>query len=253
LAQTYVGNDEVQDRGKAMDQALKMLVKLSGDDLKNPICWQALAWAGRCYSSNEDFPKAEDAFKKIMDEKGLWAEVAQRQGSYYWLLLKMKQLALPAIQKEAEGWLNKYRAYRHSPEGCGVIYLLASNQEAQAEPGVRRDQKTGRPVSVGGDSLARLRAADRLLKELIDFENDFTERAATKRMRIILAIAIGQSKERDIYKVNTFDECFLLALVEQADLNDFLKDSKKTEGMSEEEIAKQRNTRYARMIRALDR
>ncbi|HEV3142352.1 MAG TPA: hypothetical protein VGZ47_00545, partial [Gemmataceae bacterium] len=91
-----------------------------------------------------------------------------------------------------------------------------------------------------------------LLKELIDFENDFTERAATKRMRIILAIAIGQSKERDIYKVNTFDECYLLALVEQADLNDYLKEAKKSDG-NEEEITKLRNTHYARTIRALDR
>jgi tetratricopeptide (TPR) repeat protein len=237
LAQTYATNEEVQDRGKAMDQALKVLIKLSGEDLKNPTCWQALAWVGRCYAANEDFPKAEDAYKKIMDEKGAWAEIAQRQASYYSLLLKAKQMAPVAIQKEAEAWLTKYRSYRHSPEGCGVLYLLASQQEAQAEAGVKRDQKTKRPISVGGDALARLRVADRLLKELIEFENDFTERAATKRMRIILAIAIGQSKERDIYKVNSFDECYLLALVELADLNDVVKDAKKAEGTSDEDLA----------------
>ncbi|HLW64109.1 MAG TPA: tetratricopeptide repeat protein [Gemmataceae bacterium] len=253
LAQTFATDVEVQDRGKAMDEALKVLSKLSGEDVKSPVCWQALAWVGRCYAANEDFPKAEEAYKKVMDEKGPWAEVAQRQASYYWLLLKMKQATAQAMQKEEEAWLAKYRSYRHSPEGCGVLYLLASNQEAQAEPGIKRDPKTKRPVSVGGDALARLRVADRLLKELIEFENDFTERAATKRMRIILAIALGQSKERDIYKVNTFDECYLLALVELADLNDFVKDSKKNEDLSEEAVAKQRNTYYARAIRALDR
>jgi hypothetical protein len=253
LAQTFATDAEVQDRGKAMDEALKVLTKLSGEDLKNPVCWQALAWVGRCHAANEDFPKAEEAYKRIMDEKGPWAEMAQRQASYYSLLLKTKQATAQAMQKEEEGWLTKYRSYRHSPEGCGVLYLLASNQEAQAEAGVKRDPKTKRPISVGGDALARLRVADRLLKELIEFENDFSERAATKRMRIILAIAIGQSKERDIYKVNTFDECYLLALVELADLNDFMKDSKKNEDLSEEAVTRQRNTYYARTIRALDR
>src|SRR5258706_13373385 len=110
------------------------------------------------------------------------------------------------------------RSYLNPPEGCGIRYSLASNLEAQAEAGVKRD-KNGRPTTVTADAEGKLARAERLLRDLAETENDYTERATTKRMRIILALAIRRAADRDEAKPKDFERCFLMALPAVAELN----------------------------------
>src|SRR5437899_7199276 len=91
-------------------------------------------------------------------------------------------------------WLEQYRPYWTTPEGCGARYFLAIalEEQANASGGVKRDA-SGRPTQVSQEAATRLKEAERHLRALTESENDFTDRAANKRMRIILAIAIRET------------------------------------------------------------
>src|SRR5205823_12456865 len=106
-------------------------------------------------------------------------------------------------------------------------------------------------TKVTAEAAALLKAAERHLRFLTEFENDYSERAAAKRMRLILAIAIRETPDRDPAKVTTFENCYLLALLEVAELQEELKDPMVAE--DPEKPAELRKRHYQRAVKALDR
>jgi hypothetical protein len=250
LAQTFT-DQEQKERGEALFKALQTLDKLAGQDSKHSICWLARAWYARCQTEMQDFPKAKEAFNVIFNERGPQVDTAQRVAGYFRLLmLSAEQQVRPeSLVQQARDWLNRYRSYQNTPEGCGVRYFLASKLEQLAEPGITRDANTGRPTAVGGTAASYLREADGLLRGLTENENDFTARAAARRMPVILAISISLARDRDPEKLNNFEGCYLLALLEIAELNDKVAKGK----LSAEDVQKLQREHYARVIRALDR
>src|SRR5262249_21689328 len=156
--------------------------------------------------------------------------------------------ATPQLIASLQRWLDQYRTYWETPEGCGARYFLADALEKQAyATGVKVDAKTGRPTQVSADAALRLKEADRHLRDLTEFENDFSDRAAGKRMRVILAIAIRETPDRDPDKVTTFENCYLLAILEVAELNEELK---KPENDDPDKAKTTRRRHYQRVIRA---
>lgn len=250
LAQSF-GDNEQKQRGDALFKAMGVLDRLASEDAKQPACWLARAWYGRCQTDMQDFPKAKDAFAAIFAEKGPSVDAAQRVAGYFRMLMLNAegQTKSDALAQQARDWLNRYRAYQNTPEGYGVRYFLASQLEGLAEAGIIRDRTTGRPSSVSGAAAAFLREADALLRGLTETENDFSERAASKRMRVILGISLSLARDRDPDKLNTFEGCYLLALLEIADLNDKLSKEK----LTGEDGQKLRLEHYLRVLRALER
>jgi hypothetical protein len=251
LAQTH---EALKDRGIAMDRAQKVLQKLADRDIKHPMSILAKAWVGRCFHENEDYNKADDTYKAIIAESGPQSEPGKRVALYFRMLMLVRQgnTKPTTMVQLADTWLNTYRPYQNTAEGCGVKYLLASLLESLAEPGIIRDKKTGLPVRVGGDAQMHLRRAERFYKELADFENDFTERAAGKRMRTVLGLITNRAVNLD--QLVTFDECYLAALAEIARLNETLRlggPSDPAEGA--EDVDKLKRRSYLRVIQALTR
>ncbi len=254
-AVTYSADSgEIQSRAKLMSAAMATFTRLAQRDPKHPLCGLAKAWLGRCYFENDDFSKATATFDEIQAERGVHANDAKRVAAYFRILMVRKQgVDLLKQASMLQSWLERYRAYLKTPEGCGARYFLADTLERIAyDPqrgGVKLDDR-GRPLSVNAEAAARLREAERLLRALTEFDNDFTERAASKRMRLLLAIAIRETPERNPEKVNSFEKCYLLALLEVAELNEDLKNPEITE--DPERVAEIRRQRYQRAARALD-
>ncbi|MCX7700448.1 MAG: hypothetical protein N2039_06185 [Gemmataceae bacterium] len=255
-ALTYAAEaGEIQVRAKLIAAAMDVFKRLAGRDPKHPTCWLARAWLGRCHLENEDYSKAAEQFDAIQAERGIHANDAKRVAAYFRILMVRKQDS--DLVKQAgmfQSWLERYRPYINTPEGCGARYFLADTLERIAyDPqrgGVKLDER-GRPVSVTAEAASRLKQAERLLRALTEFDNEFTERAAAKRMRLLLAIAIRETPERDPEKVDSFEKCYLLALLEVAELNEDLKNPEFAE--DPDRVAEARRQRYQRAARALDR
>lgn len=257
LAQTYGADerktDEIKKRAEGLTAAGKAFDKLADIDPRHPTCWLARAWLARTLYENDDYPKATTQFELIQAERGPHADDAKRVAAYFRIQMARRQGLTPTQQlTQLQNWLERYRAYQNTPEGCGVRYFIADAQEtiARANMGVAYDDK-GRPIRVTAEAAQRLKDAERRFRELTEFENDFTERAANRRMPLILAIAIRETPDRDPAKVTTFENGFLLAQLEVAELNEALKTP---EAMDNPEKAQQlRKKHFAAAVRALDR
>jgi hypothetical protein len=244
--------DDVKTRALTLDQARKSFEKLQNQDTKHPVCWLARAWAARCWFENDDFGKATLAFEELQAERGPGLDEARRVAAYFRILMARKQgQANKDLVVSLQRWLEQYRPYSESAEGCGARYFLADALEGLADAGVKRDPMTGRPTQVTAEAAARLKEAERLLRALTESENDFTDRAANKRMRIILAIAIRETPDRDAAKVTTFENCYLLSLLEVAELNEELKKPEIGDDPEKSKAARRRH--YNNVIRAIDR
>src|SRR5262245_29775898 len=240
-----------------LDKAMKSLGKLAVQDPKHPTCWIARAWLGRCQTDMQDFAKAKAAFDLVKAERGAYVDAAKRITGYFDLLMLNDEGQTPEtkLEQDAYKWLNSYRSYLNTPEGCGVRYYLASNLENQAEAGIKRD-KNGRPATVTADAEGKLARAERLLRDLADTENDYTERATTKRMKIILALAIRRAADRDVSKLKDFERCFLIALLEMAELNEKTTELNKKSPPPDnlnEQLEKIRKEQYQKVLTAVDR
>ncbi len=244
--------DDIKTRALTLIQARKVFEKLQEIDSKNPICWLARAWAGRCWFENDDYAKAAAAFEQIQAERGPYLDDAKRVGSYFRILMTRKQ-GQPASQTltAAQRWLEQYRAYADSPEGCGARYIVADALEALANSGIKRDKATGRPIQVSAEAATRLKQAERILRALTEFENEFSDRAANRRMRIILAIAIRETPDRDPDQVKTFENCYLLSLLEVAELGEELKKPEVADYADKGRAARRKH--YQRVVKAIER
>jgi hypothetical protein len=261
LAQTYAdtsSTDELKKRGALMIDAGKAFEKLSKEVAQHPICSLARAWLARCYFENDDYPKANDQFEAIRNERGPQTDDAKRVAEYFRVLMGRKEgtptpMTLQQQVSGLQGWLERYRTYQHTPEGCGARYFLADALEREAHAlkgGIEVDAK-GRPIKVSADAAGLLKQAERHLRYLTEFDNDFSDRAAAKRMRLILAIAIRETPDRDPAKLKTFENCYLLALLENAELNEEMKVPENVE--DPEKLAALTKKHYVRAARALER
>lgn len=249
MSQTYKAN---LDKNKAVDRAMKVLQQLAGGDSKNAMTWIGKAWLARCQAETQDFPAAKIAFDAVAKEKGSHVEHAQRLASYFRIRMMLAENATAGqIQAALENWLNRYRSHHNTPEGFGAKFLLAVTFQNMAATGINIDEKTNKLKSVTAAAENYLVRASALYKDLIDVDNEFTERAANRRMSCILGIAFRRARDRDVSKLNTFDECYLIALVELAELNQLAQDGQGTgPGI---DIGAERKKRHAKVITAIER
>jgi hypothetical protein len=209
-ALTYL--DESKDkllveRGKKVQEALRILKKLAGGDATNPISWQAAAWLGNCLDLNGEPPKARAKLLEVVSSTIPAAAEGRRLARYFRLRLQYEEpleeeKADPKFKStlinDANAWLVSYPSYARTPEGFGVYYLLARLLRERAG-----DSKTP-PLQKEGD-LARAR---RLLKEVEQIENDFTDSA--RRLKIAIISDQG-GFTRKIESLSTFEDCYVRA------------------------------------------
>ena len=256
LAQTYPGDDDAKKKGDAMELAIKVLTKVMDADAKHPTCWLARAWLGRCYASNQDFPKAKDAFETIAKERGPYTDAAQRVAGYFQLLMLNAEGQTPPNQLEARAnaWMTRYRSFLNTPEGYGVRYFLATYLWTQGQAGITYDKKTKRPTGVSNIAETSIGRAERLMRELAETENDYSQRAADLRMNMLIVLALRRFPTRDLGKLSKFEDCYMLAQLEIAELNEDLRDSTKVgEDADPDKVAALRKNRYGEVAKAVDK
>ncbi|QEL20952.1 hypothetical protein [Limnoglobus roseus] len=238
LADTYIQAEgqDLLDQAKALQDARKIFADLGQQDVNNPICWAARAWVGACYYEMQDMGKAKEAFAAVRSDAlrnptagadGVrMVEFFEAQREY----VSGRGGDLPAVRTarvKTKGWLDKdkYKA-RMTPERLSMTYYHAilTQREAEGDLGnvyEKKDAKgkpSGKLVSVTASARALLQEAARDYKKLLEFDNDYTDRASRQRMRAIRFI-VGNARKPAAQYTN-FDECLMAAQVRLGGLDE---------------------------------
>jgi hypothetical protein len=244
-AQTYIEPGEEGKRSELLKRASESLGKLAAqrDTLQDPLCWQALAWAGYCQLENEDPKAARKTLSDLIADTSEPAENGRRLARYFRMLVYPRDTdrgnPYGLVQQAGEEWLRLYPEQAHTPEGCGVRFELANAYLNQATAMPKAQQQSQR-------ARAFYEKALRAFQTLEQTENEYTARAHQNKLNIILTT----SQERtagDISKLKDFQECYLRAQLEVAQLN---QTGKKSDTAKPEQ---ERDQRYKNMVLALTR
>lgn len=223
LADAYISPEgqEAVKRGEALDAAKAIFLALGKKDTNSPISWSARAWAGACDIEKTDVKLAEDAFKQIRIDAtkspasgdGVrMVEFFEAQNKY----LQNRRGSANDVRMAkilVKNWLDKdtYRS-RNTPERLSMTYYLASLSEREAMFGIQFDKATPPKItSIDGNARVQLMEASREYKKLIEFDNEYSDRAGKARTRVVRTLVMGATKKPNEY--TTFEECQMAALV----------------------------------------
>jgi tetratricopeptide (TPR) repeat protein len=247
-AQTFTEQSEAAKRAELFKKAIDLLGKLSKRDSKSPICWQALAWLGRCYQENEDPKTARKVYAELIAEGAEEADAGRRLARFFRLQTLLGEgdpkKAVADIRKAGEEWLIIYPNYLNTPEGYGVRFELANAYLKQALAAKQSPQ-----------ARSLHEEAQKLFKSLEQTENDYSTSARELRLQSLLLSLqerFGDLRKPERFgealrKLKDFEECNLLAQFEMALMHD---DAKKFKGDELEDVRKQH---FAKILDALNR
>jgi hypothetical protein len=241
--QTYVDQSEDAKRSEILKKAIDTLDKAAAQrgSTSDPICWEALAWLGRCQQENDDPKGARKIYAEVIAEPGEQAASARRLARFFRMqtLAKDPDLKNPLLQVQLAGeeWLRLYPQYLNSPEGCGVRFELADAYVKQVASLPKTPQRAQREAEL-------YQKAQKLYEALEQSENDYTSKARENRLIIILKVAQERSRG-DITKLKDFEECYLRAQLEVAQIN---QAAKKLTG---ENLEGEREKHYKNILKAL--
>ena len=260
IAITYRGPDstvaEIKQRELALKEAASTFQKLI-DDANTPreIYYVAKAW--RAYTDDVDQKPLADVKKKyeeILKETAPVAEQGRRWAGYFY----MRQVAerggvdrrFAEVDRLADAWVNAHRSALKTSEGQAVLFLQgkAVMELAKETKGINFDQKT-KLITVSPAADEYLRKAERIFRQLVDLGGEFADRASFERDQIILIRSRSKAKA-DLNNLQTFEECYLNAQVELAELDAFIREKKTA---TPEEIAKESAVRYRNAVESLTR
>jgi TolA-binding protein len=201
-ADTFNAQDanQVQERGKVLDTAKAIFDAVGKKDPTNPLCWTARAWVGACDLEKQDNGKAQDAFKRIRDaaksnpaaaDGVRMADFFEIQGKFLEARAKKEKGLISAARIGIQNWMNadKYRA-RITPERTSATYyfahltMLLGTAEVVFEPDPK-DPKRKRVKGVNSNGATLLQQANREYKKLLEYDNDYTDRAAREQTQTI--------------------------------------------------------------------
>jgi hypothetical protein len=224
-AQTYFDLAKLQVlevRGKKVQESASQLDKLAGEDTNNTVTWQASAWLGWCLYENGEVPKARAKLTEVINSAVPAAADGRRLARYFKLYIQYAQPLeeektdpkfLAGLIGDANGWLVSYPSYSRTPEGCGLRFLLAEFLHRRAAD----------PKTAAAQKDADLARARRLLKEVEQSENDFTDRA--RRLKVAI-IRDQKGFTREIAKLPTFEDCYVRAQFEIISMDEEAKPGK---------------------------
>ncbi|HMC66105.1 MAG TPA: hypothetical protein VKI65_14295, partial [Gemmataceae bacterium] len=209
---------DILKRGETVQKAIGVLKKLAAREESGSLGWIARAWIGRCYQEIDNNVAARKELNAVIAQEGEVADASRRLARYFRLQLIKDdpQIKNPHAElvKAADEWLKIYRRHHDSPEGCGVRWELANAYFTQAQKmplaGIKKDQL---------DAKARglYIEAQKIFRSLEETENDFTERARNRKLRIMLILSatrVGEKVEFNPAALKTFEEAHLWAQYE---------------------------------------
>lgn len=212
-AQTYfmIGKDETRigiERAKVVEKSREALQKIAGKDQSKSVSWQAEAWLGRCYQETGEPKKARAKYSLLVENAAPPAQDARRLARYFRLLC-IKQDPDPTqdkdpvatIKEAAARWLKDYPQFHKTPEGYGVMYLLADAIVQEAD-------KPNIPQAAKNEVFTQART---LLTKIEASDNEYTEKA--RRYKLSLISKMG-GFDKPVAALKTFEECYVRAQYE---------------------------------------
>ncbi|VTS04168.1 tetratricopeptide repeat protein [Tuwongella immobilis] len=258
-ALTFAGEGDRRTRGDQLLKAAKLLDD-AGQDEDLPLSWVAKAWIVYCLYETDSGVEADRAYRSLIGEER--KRPAASDGIRLAKFFNLRQTARNGapgfeleVQKAADAWLNQYRrrSDRLTMEGLGVQYILAGILRARADKMIKRDPKTGLPVSPPvGDAQSLLNRAASLYQTIASSDNEYSERAVRNRINIVIDQTAARAD--DPSKLTTFEQCYLAAQVEQALLNQKAKMAASSDAtMTPEQVEALRKSTYTKIISLIDR
>lgn len=209
---------EIKARAAVIGEAKESLSRLGVQDNEDPVSWLARVWAGRCAEELDNKPEARRVYEAVAGEKSEAATDAARSASYLLLRFQARDEQVPNrpahVQKliqACDDWLTRYKPGVQTPDGQGVRYILAGLLEEQALAGVRRDER-GNLATLPAAARQTLSRVEKMYRDLVETENEFTERARGKRAGVLVAL-MGERARDSVARLTNFEECYLAAQV----------------------------------------
>ncbi len=225
---------DVEQRGNQYNAAKKIFEKIMYMDEKEPICWQARAWAAQCDFKAGEEGNAIRAFSELMAKKSNPAASAGVRVARYFGIFRAfdkdartERQRWERTEKDASEWLRDYSAYRNTQEGISARYYLAFMKYTLGRADLIYDKDGKRATGFKNvDAKTRLDDAQRLFRELTETDNEFNEKATRYRSIILVttADAAGQGDSPPPETLNSFELCYLMAQVQIARLSQFRTD-----------------------------
>lgn len=207
---------QIQERGAVLDRARVIFESVGTKDPLNPLCWTARAWAGAIYLEKQDATKAADAFKKIRDAAKTYPAAFDgvRMADFFDVQTKFvearakktERAVVTAARIAVMNWLNndKYKT-RVTPERTSATYynanltMLLGTSYVITEPDPK-DKKKRIFKSVDANGAALLQLANREYKKLLEYDNEYTDRAAREQTTVIRYLVGNVEKKAAEYK-----------------------------------------------------
>lgn len=276
---TFLGEDELRNRGEAIDKAQKQFEALATTYANTRIGYLAEVWALQCGFINGD-PKAVPAIEKFAtaNRQNRDAADAVRLAGFFGIehafAGEASKETTPGNQFQraelaAAHWLQMYPDAKNTPEGLGARFRRALMKEYQATrvPGmIRYEEPKGKPkakdgepeapkgprkiVAIAAQAKQLLEEANKIYQELTETDNEYSERAHRHRLtnQLIILESEGRGGDPPLKSVNTLEQAYLAAQVQQAKMFDLNQSGKPAA-----EIEKEEKQRVKKAIEYLER
>ncbi len=139
-------------------------------------------------------------------------------------------LIYASAERVAQDWLNRFPTFKNTPEGSGARYQLAVLKEQRGKLITKYDDTTGRVKDMPQAAKNLYNDAGKLYRELVETENEYTDRAKRNRRRILLDVleAEGKGEDPPVRSIKTLDAALLSAEIQEGRLGRMLNEKKKT-------------------------
>jgi outer membrane protein assembly factor BamD (BamD/ComL family) len=288
LALTFIGEDETRQKGEEVAKAQKEFDGIASKYSNTRIGHLANVWSSQCSFINGDEAKAIlaiDNFVKANRGNREAAEAIRLAGFFgiehvysgYTDKETTPAAKFMRTEQAALKWLQTYPEAKNTPEGLGARYRRALMKELQAylpggvafqdPPKVKTPPKTtpkskekekekeAQPpqrkiVGISPQARQLLEDANKIYKELTETDNEYSDRAHRHRLtnQLVILEADGRGGDPPLKSINTLEQAYLAAQVQQARIYDLPKS-----GKSEQEQDAEEKQRVKKAIEYLER
>lgn len=233
LARTYVrpsGTKDVSARSDSLKGAKNIFKEVASRDPNNPFYWSAKAWEAECEYAMQNIADGDKLVQSIRTEATRYpaAREGVRMVRYFEVVRKYQsarsQVELSTARNLGERWLADYRTPKPTREQFAVMYYIAFLRKEEAVATGVKTKKEGETIkieSVSANAIQQLRTAEREYRKLLEYDTDYSDRAATDRTQVIRYLIGDKPKPANQY--STFEEAHMAGLVE---LSEALRDEK---------------------------
>lgn len=222
---------EAGERDKAIDSARIIFDALAAREPNDPAVWKARAWAAMIVFEKGTRSEAEKRFRQVKAEAlrnshgadGVrLIEFFEAQIRYLDAVTNRTRQSIALARSQVLAWLEKDRYKpRMTPERLSMTFYYAfltqlmGNLEVVLEKQTPEEQEAGKPPrirSVSSQGKQLYREAAREYARLLEFDNEYSDRAAENRNQCVRIIVGDEPREPMAY--DEFEECQMAALVQ---------------------------------------